>query len=258
MKATRILEENLRAMCEHASFLVGYEFDDLDWDAVTVGLRGTDVEAQRWFEYPLCGRQQVTLRVALDPGSSVVFVGTDAEDDLRARLESATDLMAEYELRRPAFRNEVAAYRHWKRSSPGLGEAVALLIERCPELEPTWVHLRAEMGGEVGIYNVFGGVVLPALSALLTTTAVTDRFKDVVPARAIERSDLIGRLYEVLDGWAVSRSAAIQEAVVVELTVGGYGGVLTVPEMLAHAGPDLRALIEERLRKPFDELLTDH
>jgi hypothetical protein len=100
MESTWIFEENLRAMFEHASYLVGYEFDDLDWDAVTLGLRGTSIEAQQWFQYPLAGRQRLTLTVAVDPRSSVVFVGADAEGDLKARLESAADLMARYQLRR--------------------------------------------------------------------------------------------------------------------------------------------------------------
>jgi hypothetical protein len=46
--------ENLRPFLEVVSWLTGYSFDDLDWDAITVGL----VEAERtqidsWFDYPL-------------------------------------------------------------------------------------------------------------------------------------------------------------------------------------------------------------
>jgi hypothetical protein len=96
---TWIFEENLRPMFEFASSLVGYEFDVLDWDAVTTGLRGTDVEKQRWFEYPLAGNQPLTLSVALDPGSSVVFVAADADGDLEVRLGAAADLMGMYRLR---------------------------------------------------------------------------------------------------------------------------------------------------------------
>jgi hypothetical protein len=40
-----IWQENLRPMFEFASQLVGYQFDDLDWDAVALGVRETDYEA---------------------------------------------------------------------------------------------------------------------------------------------------------------------------------------------------------------------
>jgi len=86
-------------MFEFASSLVGYEFDTLDWDAVAIGLRDTDVERQQWFEYPLSGRQSLALKVALDPGSSVVFVEAEADGALAARLDAAAELMATFWLR---------------------------------------------------------------------------------------------------------------------------------------------------------------
>jgi len=57
MVADWVWHENLRPFLEVASWLVGYSFDDLDWDAITVGLE----ESQRnegqldyvWFDYPL-------------------------------------------------------------------------------------------------------------------------------------------------------------------------------------------------------------
>ena len=39
-----IWEENLRPFLEVTSWLAGYEFDDPDWDAVTVGLAQADRE----------------------------------------------------------------------------------------------------------------------------------------------------------------------------------------------------------------------
>jgi hypothetical protein len=148
-------------------------------------------------------------------------------------------------------------------------DAVALLLRRCPEFEPEWIVLRDMMEAtppeEVGIYNVFAQVVLPALQALLTTRPSTDEFKEIIPPSETDRLDLINRLYDVLDSWAASTSEEIRGAVFLELTEGDYGGhhgdeVLTVDAMLAHAGPKLRSLIEQKRRGwwgPFEDLLRD-
>jgi hypothetical protein len=95
-----IWHENLRPMFEFASQLVGYEFDDLDWDAVALGLRQTDYEARRWFEYPLSGRPSLTLEAALDTGTSVAWIRAPTEGEMGLRLEVAADVMAEYILTR--------------------------------------------------------------------------------------------------------------------------------------------------------------
>ena len=36
-------------------WVVGYEFDSDDWEAIRFGLEGTDEEAERWFDYDLLG-----------------------------------------------------------------------------------------------------------------------------------------------------------------------------------------------------------
>src|SRR5206468_992400 len=99
---TWIWEHNLRPMFEFTSILVGYDFDDADWDAITVGVADTEVEVQRWFEYPLKGQISLTLRVARDGGSNIVALETDgdADDVLEVRLETAAALMAHYRLLR--------------------------------------------------------------------------------------------------------------------------------------------------------------
>ena len=95
-----ILEGNLRPMVEFASYVVGYEFDDIDWDAVALGLRDTDVEKEAWFEYPLVGDRSLSLKVALSPGEIVAWVWVDTDPELETRLMDAAVLMADYSLSR--------------------------------------------------------------------------------------------------------------------------------------------------------------
>jgi hypothetical protein len=71
----------------------------------------------------------------------------------------------------------------------------------------------ADPPGEVGIYNVFGQIVLPALQALLTAKPSTDQFEKIIGASESDRSELVGRLYEVLDRWAAATAQEIREAV---------------------------------------------
>lgn len=95
-----IREDNARVICEILASLVGYEFDDLDWQAVGTALPDTDDEqADRWYEYPLIGTDGVlTLRLARSVGGSVVSVELLGEADtaLRCRIELACDLAAIY------------------------------------------------------------------------------------------------------------------------------------------------------------------
>ncbi|MFF8936890.1 hypothetical protein ACF08O_19545 [Streptomyces paradoxus] len=80
----------------------GYDFDDSDWQAVESALPGTDVEEPGgWYDYPLSGRVPMTLLVAADPGSSVVFVRLTGEPDdrTRARIEAAVHIFSRYTMR---------------------------------------------------------------------------------------------------------------------------------------------------------------
>ena len=58
-----VYESNLRPFLEAVSWLVGYAFDDLDWEAVTFGLQQANVgdNDEEWFDYKL-GAVAVRLR----------------------------------------------------------------------------------------------------------------------------------------------------------------------------------------------------
>ncbi|MFF6915995.1 hypothetical protein [Streptomyces sp. NPDC012466] len=97
-----ILAENLRPFCESVAEFSGYDFDDSDWQAVENALPGTDVEKpDGWYDYPLSGRTPLTLLVADDPGSSVVFVRLTGEldDRTRTRIETVLYVFSMYAVR---------------------------------------------------------------------------------------------------------------------------------------------------------------
>jgi hypothetical protein len=91
--------KNLRPLLEFASSRVGYAFDELDWDAVSVGAGQTDIEADAWFEYRITGHDAVQVAVADNPGSGVVFVRMAAAGATLTALEAAVMLMQDFVLR---------------------------------------------------------------------------------------------------------------------------------------------------------------
>lgn len=95
-----IIDTNLRPLCESVAEFAGYEFDDSDWQAIETALPTTDVERSDWYDYPLLGRVRLTLFVAADPGSCVVFVRFAGVPDSRtqAQIEAALHIFATWEV----------------------------------------------------------------------------------------------------------------------------------------------------------------
>lgn len=97
-----IFEANLRPFCESVAEFAGYEFDDSDWQAIETALPTTDVEGGDWYDYPLSGQVPLTLLVAADPGSSVVFVRCTGEPDerIKAQIDAALHIFASWTMSR--------------------------------------------------------------------------------------------------------------------------------------------------------------
>ncbi|MEV8593606.1 hypothetical protein [Streptomyces sp. NPDC052012] len=95
-----IIDTNLRPLCESIAEFAGYEFSESDWQAVETALPATDVERAAWYDYPMLGRLPLTLLVAADPGSSVVFVRVLGLTDerIKAQIEAALHIFATWEL----------------------------------------------------------------------------------------------------------------------------------------------------------------
>jgi hypothetical protein len=90
-----VLEENVAKFLGHLAAYLQTTWDYLDDTALIGAIELTDAEADAWFEYPINGRPPVTVRLALDPGTSVgmVHVTGDLNDTLVARVETLMDLL---------------------------------------------------------------------------------------------------------------------------------------------------------------------
>lgn len=134
--------------------------------------------------------------------------------------------------------------------------AVQVLLASCPELTVAWHALCTLMGAhdasEIGIFNVIGHVVLPALGSLLTSgrdSRFEDSYPGALPQEERQRQDLLRRIYAAFDRWAASGDPSIRDATVHEMTEGGYGS-LSDADLLRGAGPALRVLVKRLVDIP--------
>lgn len=82
-----IYRDNLRPFLTALGWVVGYNFDEVDWEAICHGLRETNAEADRWFEYELSGNYRAAFSLALDDGSVVMArIGVPSELESQIRL----------------------------------------------------------------------------------------------------------------------------------------------------------------------------
>ncbi|MEV6283519.1 hypothetical protein [Kribbella sp. NPDC051770] len=88
--------EQVGPFIEHLSGWIGYAFDLTDWTAFEHGLPRTDLEDNRWFEYPLAGTPELTVRAAYDANSGHVTLELTGAIDpvLAARIETAFELLS--------------------------------------------------------------------------------------------------------------------------------------------------------------------
>jgi hypothetical protein len=81
------------------SLVVGYDFDESDWLAISAALPDTDDEcAGGWFMYPLVGRSSVDVGFARSvQGDEVsVRVSPVRDHDSHARVELLLDVFSRY------------------------------------------------------------------------------------------------------------------------------------------------------------------
>jgi hypothetical protein len=84
---------------ETVSEVIGYDFDDSDWLAVSTALGRTDDErSDGWYVHPLVGDQQVDMRLAQAVGGDEVSVniGDTAPEHLREKIALLLSVFARY------------------------------------------------------------------------------------------------------------------------------------------------------------------
>jgi hypothetical protein len=137
------------------------------------------------------------------------------------------------------------------RPPTSIEEAVTQLRQGCPELVGVLDRIGATENGGVGLYTVFGDVLLPLIANVLTE-GVDQRFDRGYP-NALKsgvdyRRELLGRLYGVFEEWAVSPDRDIRDVVYIELLESGYTvheaniPDLDVDDLIRYAGPRVTAM----------------
>ncbi|QRP45614.1 hypothetical protein [Amycolatopsis sp. FDAARGOS 1241] len=76
-----ILDDNLTKVVEYIAALAHYRWDDLDNGALEAGIPETDADLppDTWFEYPVVGTTELTLRIARDHGAGILSVIIDGD-----------------------------------------------------------------------------------------------------------------------------------------------------------------------------------
>lgn len=89
-------EDNLTKVVEYIAALVHYRWDDLDDAALDAGIPNTDADLppDTWFEYPVIGTPELTLRIALNHGDGILsmIIEGEIDDVLAARFDTLLDL----------------------------------------------------------------------------------------------------------------------------------------------------------------------
>lgn len=104
MTSSWIFEDNLLPFLTALGWIVDYDFDDNDWTAVYFGVRDTDCETKRWYDYDFSGASVASIKFARDPGSSVIFVEVEIAEAHRAQAKLALDIFARFTVAGAKFR----------------------------------------------------------------------------------------------------------------------------------------------------------
>ncbi len=94
-----VFDENLRPFLASLGWFVGYDFDPDDWTAVGVGIEATDQEKGSWFDYVFVGRHRACMKLARDPGTSVVHIQIDVADAVVPKVEASMAIFQTYRVR---------------------------------------------------------------------------------------------------------------------------------------------------------------
>jgi len=91
-----IWADDLPLFLDAAFAFVGHPFDASDWKAVEQGIRGTNAEQNKWFEYEPKTEQSLHLSVAQDNDSSVVFVKAKATPEVETKIAVVLEMTSHY------------------------------------------------------------------------------------------------------------------------------------------------------------------
>ncbi len=136
------------------------------------------------------------------------------------------------------------------RPPTSIEEATSQLRQGCPELSGVLDGIGATENSGIGLYTIFGDVLLPLIANVLTGGA--DQLFDRSYPQALDRGtayrqELVNRLYGVFEEWAVSPDRDIRDVVYIELLENGYTVDANMPDLdvddlIKYAGPRVTAM----------------
>jgi len=90
-------EQSLKAFLECIALFLRHNFDDDDWAAIQHGLKDTNTEKGRWFDYEFGGDQKAVLKLGRDdPGTGVVMIDVDVPPALVPKVETALEIVSHF------------------------------------------------------------------------------------------------------------------------------------------------------------------
>jgi hypothetical protein len=89
-------DDNLAPFLHFVAGRAKYDLLPEEEQAIKLGVRETDQERQRWYDYEFAGEKLVRLSFAIDPGTSVLFWRCDCPVEMKEAIEIAAGLMQEY------------------------------------------------------------------------------------------------------------------------------------------------------------------
>ena len=92
-----VFEENLKPWLEIVSTVLGYDFDESDWIAVSAGIAESDSERSSWYEYQL-GRVPLRVGLAREPRATVVMLKMGVPEEVADRVKLAVLIAQTYRL----------------------------------------------------------------------------------------------------------------------------------------------------------------
>ena len=94
--------DNLEPFLTALGWIIGYVVDGSDLEAVTHGLRGTDSEKGRWYEYEFHGTHRAAFSLALDEaGGSVVLFRVELPEELAPQVRLLANFCWDFHWRAP-------------------------------------------------------------------------------------------------------------------------------------------------------------
>src|SRR5438105_7260139 len=93
-----VLLDNLRPFALFLVNCVGYDLLPEEMAAIEFGVRESDAEVGRWYEYEFAGPSPLGLRLGRDIGSGVLHFRVECAAQVAERVQIAASIMAEYRL----------------------------------------------------------------------------------------------------------------------------------------------------------------